>query len=290
MGTIYGARRSWIFLPGASGDQLESASRSGVDVAIQDLEDFTPLELKGDARKLTAEVCATWRQAGVEPAVRVTPMDEAGMEDTETAVAAGASIVVLAKAEDADQIRRLDVAIAYFEGKYGHPRGAIEIAPTIESPGALLRLQQIATASARISSAILSSEDLANNLGVGRTIRSTELDYARSSFVFECAAAGVLAVDCPFTFDDGDAAIRDLERALELGYRAKSLVDEAHVHLINSRLGSSEADLRSAAGLVAAFEAAQRDGRAQVTFERRIVELPAYTAAKRLLTGAPPNR
>nr|WP_161958466.1 aldolase/citrate lyase family protein [Ornithinimicrobium cavernae] len=284
MGLI-SARRSWLFLPGADREPLLQAATCGTDVAIQDLEDFTPATLKERARGLSAEICAHWMEHGVEPAVRVRPLEEGGHVDTEAAVAAGAAIVVLAKAENGDEVRALDRLISYHEGRAGRAHGVVEVCPTVESPGALLRLQEIASASTRVTSAILASEDLATNLGVSRTIDSTELHYARSRFRLEAAAAGILAVDCPFTFDDAEGAVRDLTQSAALGYRAKSLVRPGDAPLVNSTMGPDGHELERAAGLVAAFEQASAEGRAQVVFEGRIVELSAYTAATRLLAS-----
>ncbi|MFD0440305.1 HpcH/HpaI aldolase/citrate lyase family protein [Streptomyces chartreusis] len=282
---ITSARRSWLFLQGAARDSLLQAAHSGADIAIQDLEDFTPHDLKDEARRLSSEVCRRWRENQVVPAVRITPLAEAGEVDTRAAVSAGADIIVVAKAETGDQIREIDRLISYYEGRYERAHGEVEICPTIESPAALTALTDIAGASVRVRSAILASEDLATNLGMTRTIRSAELRYARSRFLFECAANGILAVDCPFTFDDDKAAQLDLHWAADLGYRAKSVVHASHVGLVNAGLAPSREALENAAGLVDAFEQAERDGLGQVTFQGRIVELPAYKAAKELLAG-----
>ena len=48
-----GVCRAWLFLPGADKDVLMAAPGSGADVLIQELEDFTPPELRPDAGDTT---------------------------------------------------------------------------------------------------------------------------------------------------------------------------------------------------------------------------------------------
>jgi len=54
-------RRSWLFLPGADEAALAAAPASGADVLIQELEDFTPPELRPRARALAPALYDRWR-------------------------------------------------------------------------------------------------------------------------------------------------------------------------------------------------------------------------------------
>ena len=57
-------RRTWLFVPGAEAAAHDAAARSGADVLIQELEDFTPPERRGEARVLAAGLYDSWRAAG----------------------------------------------------------------------------------------------------------------------------------------------------------------------------------------------------------------------------------
>ena len=61
--------RTWLFVPGADAAAHAAAARSGADVLIQELEDFTPPELRPKARSLAADLYARWRKAGALVAV-----------------------------------------------------------------------------------------------------------------------------------------------------------------------------------------------------------------------------
>lgn len=107
-------------------------------------------------------------------------------------------------------------------------------------------------------------------------------------------AAGVEAIDCPYTFSDVKGALADARWAKRMGYRAKSLVAPAHAAAINGVFSASGIELRKAEHLVAAFEKARKEGKGRAKVDGKLVEVPIYAAAKRLLSSAshtsPPTR
>ena len=74
-------RRTWLFVPGADEKAQAAAARSGADVLIQELEDFTPPALRPQARALAAGLYQRWRAAGALAAVRINPLETCGRED-----------------------------------------------------------------------------------------------------------------------------------------------------------------------------------------------------------------
>src|SRR5262249_50726712 len=110
--------------------------------------------------------------------------------------------------------------------------------------------------------------------------RGRELDYVRSRFLVECRAAGVEAIDCPYTFSDVEGAEADARYARRLGYRMKSLVDPSHVAAVKRALTPN---LARRGRIVAASERARARGRARERLDGALIEGPAYAAAKRLL-------
>ncbi|MFH6781068.1 MULTISPECIES: HpcH/HpaI aldolase/citrate lyase family protein [Methylobacterium] len=280
------ARRTWIFAAGADETALRRAAEARPDVLIQDLEDFTPPQLKREARLLcrpTADLC---REAGVIPAVRVNPLEHVGHEDLAAAMQAGAGVILLAKTAGPEQIAALDRAVTRHERDLGLAVGSTEIVPNVETAAALVRIAALAEASSRVTAMLMASEDMAADLGVGRTAGSEELAYARARFLFECVAAGVLAIDCPYTFSRREDIDRDLDFAVARGFKAKALVDPAQVAHVNARLTPSEAQMTAARRLISAFEQARTEGRTPAELDGHRIEVPSYKAALRLLERA----
>jgi citrate lyase subunit beta/citryl-CoA lyase len=161
--------------------------------------------------------------------------------------------------------------------------GAVDLAPNIETASGLVRTLEIAKASRRVIALLVASEDMVADLGTSRSRGGEELAYVRARFLVECRAAGVEAIDCPYTFSDVKGAVADAQWAKRLGYRAKSLVDPSHAIAINRVLTPSAAEIRQAEKIVEAFEKARAAGGDRAKVGGKLVEVPIYAAAKRLL-------
>ena len=278
--------RSWLFLEGANEAVLQRAAASGADVLIQELEDFTPPPLRPKARALAPELYASWRAAGAVAGVRVNPLEQDGLDDLAAVMRGRPDIVALPKVAEPHHVARLEAEVSRFERDYGIPEGTTALLPNIELARGLVQTGAIATVSRRTIGCLLASEDLAADLGAERGRDGLELAYCRQRFIVECRAANVVAVDCPYTFSDAEGVERETRWARRLGYVAKSLVDPAHAAIINGVFTPGEDELRRARTIVSAFEAARERGGGRVELDGALVEMPAYSNAKRLIARA----
>src|SRR5204863_7339942 len=98
------------------------AARSDADVIIQDIEDFTPPDLRPKARTLAALLYDRWRDAGKLAAVRVNPLETCGREDLAAVMAGRPDIVLMSKVAAPEQARALDQATG----------GAVDLVPNVE--------------------------------------------------------------------------------------------------------------------------------------------------------------
>jgi citrate lyase subunit beta/citryl-CoA lyase len=272
---VNGLRRSWLFVAGADERAHAAAARSGADVLVQELEDFTPPELRPRARVLAASLYERWRATGALVAVRVNPLETCGREDLAAVLAGRPDVVMMSKVATPEQVRALHDATA----------GRVELVPNVETAAGLMRTFDIVRASPRVTAALVASEDMVADLGTARSRGGEELAYVRARFLAECRAAGVEAIDCPYTFSDTRGAAADARRAKRLGYRAKSLVAPAHAAAINRVFTPRPAEIARARRIVAAFEKARAAGRERATVDGALIEVPIYAAARRLLDG-----
>jgi len=279
-------RRSWLFVPGADRAALLDAAASGADVVIQELEDFTEPSRRPEARALTAEAVAAWREAGVIAAVRVNPLDGDGRDDLAAVMPAGPDVIMLPKVSEPGQVFELEREVARLEKVNGLAHGATELVANIESARGLMQTYAIARASPRVSACLVASEDMAADLGAERGRDGLELAYARARFHLECVAAGVVSIDCPYAWQDEAGLLAETAQARRLGYTAKSAVVAAHAALINRALTPAPAEVAEARRIVEAFEAARGAGAGGVELDGNMVELPTYLTAKRLLDRA----
>jgi citrate lyase subunit beta/citryl-CoA lyase len=263
-------RRSWLFVPGADEAAHAAAARSGADVMVLELEDFTPPGLRAKARALSGKAFELWRRAGAIAAVRVNPLETCGREDL--AGLARADIVMMSKVASPDQVRALAALVP-----------DAELVPNVETAAGLVRTHEIARAHERVTALLVASEDMVADLGTERSRTGEELAYVRARFLVECRAAGVEAIDCPYTFSDAKGAAADARYARRLGYRMKSLVDPSHAAAINKVFTP---DVARATRIVAAFEKARAQGRERANVGGALIEVPVYAAAKRVIESA----
>ena len=278
--------RSWLFVPGADERALADASRCGADVLIQELEDFTPPARRAHARALAPGVYRAWRDAGAIVAVRVNPLDADGRDDLAAVMRGAPDIVALPKVAGPADVAALDHEVGRLERELRLAAGSTRLLPNLESARALVATQAIARASPRVEACLLAAEDLAADLGAERDRDAIELAYARQRFLVECVAAGVVAVDAPYTWTDAAGVERDTRWARRLGYRAKSLVDAAHAAIVNRALTPSADEVVRAQRVIAAFDAARERGEGRAEVDGSLVEVPAYTTARRLVERA----
>ena len=271
--------RTWLFVPGADEAAQAAAARCGADVLIQELEDFTPPALRPKARSLAAGPYDRWREAGALAAVRVNPLESCGREDLAAVLAGRPDLVLMSKVDAPEQVKALAAAAP-----------GVDLVPNVESARGLLRVAEIARASPRVVALLVASEDMVADLGTRRSRGGEELAYVRQRFLVECRAAGVEAIDAPYTFSDVKGAIADARWAQRMGYRMKSLVDPSHAKPLNKVFTP---DLARAARIVAAFERARAQGKERARLDGALIEVPIYAAAKRLVaSGArtPPRK
>lgn len=269
-------RRSWVFISGVIADGASSPFHSAADALILDLEDSTPPHLRPQARRGLAAFVDTCRRVKKVACVRINPLGGDGMEDLDAVLPAAPDAILLPKTESPEQVTQLAARI---------DRSAVagvEIVPNLETAAGLVRALAIAGSHPRVSACLLASEDLTTSLGAERGRDGIELQYARARFLVECRAAGVVAIDCPYTFSDEAGVEAETRYARRLGYTAKSTVDLAHAACINQLLTPSEHDVARASRIVSEFERAHAVGeRAQV--DGNYLEVPIYLNARRLL-------
>ncbi len=275
--------RSWLFVGGADRAELDAAASSGADAVILEFEDFTPKEARPAARDAAPALLASWRGAGVIPAVRVNPLAEDGREDLAAAMKGAPAIVMLPKVQGPEDVRALADAVAEEEDKNGIAAGSTRLAPNCESAAALLDTRAIAAASPRVVACLMASEDLAADLGATRTRASGEIAFHRAYFHAACVAAGVLSIDCPYTFADAEGLRAHAEEAAALGYRAKSLVRAAHAPAVNAAFTPSDEAVAHARRVVAAAAEARAKGEARASLDGHLVEIPTLKNAEAVI-------
>lgn len=287
--------RSLLFVPGTRTDWLPKARAAGADAAVLDLEDAVPASGKLAARAQVADAVARAAATSAEQAgrmalfVRVNPLDDwAGAEELRAVVRPGLAGVVLPKVRCAQDVRLADRLLGWCEQEQGLPPGQVALVPLLETARGLREAYDIARAAPRIAYlGALSAPggDVERAVGYRWSPEGTETVDLRSRVLLDARAAGV---PCPVSglwtrIGDLPGLRAFAEQNRSLGYEGMMAIHPSHVPVINEVFSPPAAELARCAELIAAVEAAQRDGTGAVTFQGEMVDEAMARTARLVL-------
>ena len=272
---------TWLFVTSIDAAEIRAAADARPDCVIIDMEDFTPPHLREQGRQALTSSLKVITNAGVLPCVRINPTGTPDHAlDLAAALSAGAQVIALPKTSSAAELHELNASMDRLGGK-GQERPAL--LPNIETAEGLVNTYAILKQAPELIGCLIASEDMTTSLRAPRDPAGTAIRYARERFLLECRAAGVEPVDCPYTWSDTEGLVVETKTAKALGYHAKSAARADQIAVIREILEPNTAEIDHAERLVAAFEAAQRDGFDRVEVDCQIVERPSYLNALALL-------
>jgi citrate lyase subunit beta/citryl-CoA lyase len=203
--------------------------KSPVDHVMADFEDACPYEFKGEkSRKVMVEALNTLdfgkKVVTVRPNNIHSPFFKGDME----AVMLGAPNrfhgIMLPKTRGPEEIREVAKVLDDLE-KRGGWKYRVQIESLIETPHALVRAYDIATASDRMCGLVFGIADFAANMGVREIVdnQNQNFHYAKQATVVAAKAAGLHAVDNVYLrlWRNSDSPERIAE--LQKGLREKNI-------------------------------------------------------------------
>lgn len=283
--------RSWIFVPGDRQRMLEKSPELAADAVIFDLEDAVASERKALARERVAAAVRTHLLADVSACyVRVNPAASGQLAaDLDAVTLDGLDGIVLAKAENADEVMEASMRLGQLESQRGLDRGRIRIVAALESPKSLQRAAGIALAAPRVAALMFGAEDYVRELGLpsGRRRQPGDLGYAREALVVAATAAGLASIDRVWPdISDLDGLAQDAAVGRQFGFTGKALIHPSQVPVANEAFAPSAVDVEYARAAVEAFETAQREGRGAIAFRGQMLDLPIVERARHVLALA----
>jgi citrate lyase subunit beta/citryl-CoA lyase len=276
-----------LFVPGSAARRMVDAGLLGVDAIIFDLEDAVAQNQKDASRCLVRRFVHSGL-CDYKWGVRVNGMSTPYfMDDLREIIPLKPELITFPMADSADQIRRLDDALSELEQQHRLEIGRTKVNVAIETPKGLMHTYEILTASNRIISVGLGSEDYAVALGTKRTRSNQEMDYARRRLVTEASAAGVPARDIPFTdVNDMEGLRAETEFAKTLGYSSKVCISPGQAKVIREVFQPTEAEIEHARRVIAAMKEAEEKGIGAVELDGKMLDVPVLLQAQNVLKWA----
>ncbi|MTI15936.1 CoA ester lyase [Rhodobacteraceae bacterium RKSG542] len=277
-----------LFVPGNNPGMLISAPILGADCVIFDLEDAVAQNEKDAACILVGNALNNLNFGSVEAVVRINGLDTPfWRSDIAAIVSKNLSTVLVPKCDSPELVCELAAALAEEEDNKGLESGSISIMSIVESAIAVENCFQIAKSHPRMSGLLLGAEDLTADLCATRTLSGEEIAYARGRVVVAARAAGIDAIDTPFTNVDNHEGLRtDAALGKQMGFSGKALISPAHVRIVRAIFSPSSSEIDWATKIMAATEQAKIDGKGAFSVDGAMVDGPIIKRAQRILTVA----
>jgi citrate lyase beta subunit len=276
-------RRSVLYMPGANTRALEKARTLPADALIFDLEDAVAPEAKEAARTNVVLAAESRAYGKREIAIRCnglgTPWGEA---DIEAIAKSGADAILVPKVESATQVTHvvslLDTA--------GAPTD-MAVWAMMETPKGILRAEEIAGAHPRLGLFVMGTNDLVKDMRARHTPMRLPMITALGIGMLAARAHGLAILDGVYNDIQDAAGFRAVcQQGLEMGFDGKTLIHPSQVEPCNEIFAPSAAELEMAGKIVAAFKAAQSEGKGVVTVDGRMIENLHVEQAERALALA----
>jgi citrate lyase subunit beta/citryl-CoA lyase len=276
--------RSILSLPVNVERFVERAHTRGADAIQLDLEDGVAHSEKDHARKLLPSAVSRVSQNGASVIVRINQPQEMAARDLEAAVLPGVSAITLPKVENPGSVRAISEAIAQLESRRNLPQGNIGLLLLIETPAAIFRLPEIASADARTVAMKLGSEDFA--LAAGMAPEPDGLLFPSMAVLLAARAAELLPlgfVGSIAEYQDVEAFRRMVRRARRLGFRGATVIHPRLVPVLNEEFLPPTEEIESARRVIDAYERAQASGQGAIQVDGKMVDAPVYRRARHTL-------
>ncbi|SHI49460.1 HpcH/HpaI aldolase/citrate lyase family protein [Desulfofundulus thermosubterraneus] len=279
--------RSFLFAPASDLRKVDKALSLEADAVILDLEDAVAVSEKVRARSLVLDVLGRADRKSVY--VRVNGVNTRWIVGDLMAVVGGRPAgIMLPKAEDAEEVRRVDWLIGQLEREYGLPAGEMELIPLVETARGVMNAYGVAASCPRVKRLAFGAVDYTLDIGTSLTGQGTEIFYARSHLVVASRAAGIEGpIDTIYpNIKDEEGLAAECRLVRSLGFAGKLVIHPVQLGPVNEIFSPTSGEIDYAAKVVQAFAQAEAEGIAAVQLEGKFIDYPVAAWARRTLAIA----
>lgn len=273
-------RRSVLYMPGSNARALEKGRSLPADGLILDLEDAVAPDKKAEARGNIAKAVAEGGYGQRELIVRTNSLASPwGYEDLVMAARSGAHAVLLPKVESADEVRQAESILV----ANGAPDD-LGIACMMETPRGMLRAEEIADASPRLTILVMGTSDLAKDLHAAHTAMRLPMITSLGLCMLAARAAGLAILDGVYLDLEDDAGFAaSCVQGAELGFDGKTLIHPKTVEEANRAFAPSEKEIAWSKRIIEAHAEATAQGKGVVLVDGKLVENLHVENARRVV-------
>lgn len=281
-------RRSMMFLNCQKPGLIKDPYVYGPDSIMLDLEDAVAEKEKDAARYSLFHALREIDYRGVERVVRINGLDtDLWEEDIRCSVAGGCDAIRIPKTETAEDVHRVESAVAAAEEEFGVEPGRTLIMAALESAKGVMNTMEICLASERLFGIALSGGDYTKDLQTTISGTGVELMGARQHMIIAARAAGVQCFDTVWTnLDDMEGFRKDVETIHAMGFDGKSIINPRQIPIVHDIYTPKEKDIIFAEKVVREIDEKKALGIGVFTVDGKMIDIAFYDGAKRTLALA----
>ena len=276
-------RRSVLYMPGANTRALEKARTLPADALIFDLEDAVAPDAKEAARGNVVAAAGSKAYGKREIAIRCNGLSTPwGKADVAAIARSGADAILVPKVENAADVASV---VALLDAAGAPP--AMAVWAMMETPMGILRAEEVAGSHKRLQVFVMGTNDLVKDMRARHTPMRLPMVTALGLGMLAARAHGLTILDGVYNDIKDTEGFREVcKQGLEMGFDGKTLIHPSQVEPCNEVFAPSAAELEMAGKIVAAFKAAQAEGKGVVTVDGRMIENLHVEQAERALALA----
>ncbi|MBX6341012.1 MAG: CoA ester lyase [Thermomicrobiaceae bacterium] len=290
--------RSVLAVPASNWRMIEKGVASGADVVLLDLEDAVAPEAKAEARQSVARALCELDWGRSARAYRVNALDTPyfyrDLIDVVEAAGDRLDLVILPKVNRPEDVYLVDTLLSQIEASRGLTR-PIGIEAQIETAEGLVNCERIVATSLRLEAIVFGPGDYAASvrMPVAAIGAPDEWDalypghrfhYPMHRILAAGRAAGLRVIDGPYAnFRDPEGCRQASRVARALGYDGKWCIHPSQIAIVNEVFSPTEQEVAWARRVVAAYEAAEREGRGAVAIDNTMIDAASIRMARNTL-------
>jgi len=275
----YRPRRSMLYVSAHEIRHIEKSRILHADSIVFDLQESVPPSKKIEARSVLVKAFENPNFGYSEKIIRVNSLDsEWGMDDLRAAANLDIDAVLFPNVESRGQLK---AAIATLDEAGG---SRLPVMANIESPKGVLRSEEIAGASERLSAVVLGTTDLANSLRINLTLDRMGLLTSLSMVVLGARAHDKCVIDGPhFDLKNIEACEFSCRQARDLGFDGKAVIHPVQLAYNNDAFTPKGEDIKRAKKIIEAIANAHEMGKSVAVIDDRLIEPSLELWARRVI-------
>ncbi len=279
MGYKYRPRRSVLYVSAHEERHIEKSRKLSADSIIFDLQESVPPAKKVEARALLVKMFENPDFGYSEKIIRINSLDsEWGMDDLRAAAKLEIDAILFPQVESGGQLK---AAIATLDESGGE---RLMVMANIESPKGVLRSEEIAGASNRLTAIVLGTTDLANSLRINITLDRQGLLTSLSMCVLGARAHDKCIIDGPhFDLKNIEACEFSCRQARDLGFDGKAVIHPIQLAYNNDAFTPKGEDIKKAKAIIEAIANAHEMGKSVAVIDDRLIEPSLELWARRVI-------